>query len=189
MESQNKDKANEIFENVVDFLTQPFPDFKKLTADSADDVLNLMLKQEVSKVSKKLNSVNTELESFREQTAIRLNKTVPDVVARATSNTAMTATSLRASGSLHGHSISLWLEISVPLTRQLCDHLHSLKLSSSPDRITLIDSGPGNTWKVAVTLPRDHIIAVLEVTQDSVTQLAITAVDSATLAVGYDGGP
>ena len=44
----------------------------ELTADSADDVL--MLKQEVSKVSKKLNSVNTKLESFREQTAIRLNK-------------------------------------------------------------------------------------------------------------------
>ncbi|KAK3717923.1 hypothetical protein RRG08_009350 [Elysia crispata] len=77
------------------------------------------------------------------------------------------------------------------------DHLHSLKLSSFPRRLALLDSGPGNTWKVAVTLSRDQRIAILEVTPDSVTQLtsiqtpddcwAITAVDTATLAVGYLG--
>ena len=33
-----------------------------------------MFKQEVSKVSKKLDSVNTKFESFRAQTAIRLKK-------------------------------------------------------------------------------------------------------------------
>ncbi|KAK3785311.1 hypothetical protein RRG08_047341, partial [Elysia crispata] len=50
-------------------------------------------------------------------------------------------------------------------------HLHSQKLSSEPRRLALIDSGPGNTWKVAVTLPWDQRIAILEVTPDSVTQL------------------
>ncbi|KAK3775813.1 hypothetical protein RRG08_002359 [Elysia crispata] len=75
------------------------------------------------------------------------------------------------------------------------DHLHSLKLCSYPRRLAFIDSGPGNTWKVAVTLPSDQIIAILEVTPDSVALLtsiqksgwcwALTAVDSATLAVGY----
>ena len=43
-----------------------------MKADPVDDVL--MFKQEVSKVSKKLDSVNTKFESFRAQTAIRLKK-------------------------------------------------------------------------------------------------------------------
>ncbi|KAK3708349.1 hypothetical protein RRG08_016716 [Elysia crispata] len=112
-------RANENFERAafVDFLTQPFPDVQNMKADPVDDVL--MFKQEVSKVSKKLDSVNTKFESFRAQTAIRLKKintrldetnehfkslkklqkifkskieTVPGVLARTTSNTAMTAT-------------------------------------------------------------------------------------------------
>ncbi|KAK3775809.1 hypothetical protein RRG08_002355 [Elysia crispata] len=77
---------------------------------------------------------------------------------------------------------------SVRLFNEQGDYLQILKLSSPPYRLALIESGPGNTWKVAVTLPWDQAIAILEVTPDSVTQLAITAVDSATLAVGYDGG-
>ncbi|KAK3775811.1 hypothetical protein RRG08_002357 [Elysia crispata] len=117
MQSQNKDRANENFETAVDFLTQPFPDVQNLRANPVDDVL--ILKQEVSKVSKKLDSVKTKFESFQAQTAIRLNKiytrldetnehvgslkklqkifkskieTVASVVAITTSHTAMTAT-------------------------------------------------------------------------------------------------
>ncbi|KAK3800901.1 hypothetical protein RRG08_051136 [Elysia crispata] len=289
MQSQNKDKANENFETAVDFLTQPFPDVQNMKADPVDDVL--MFKQEVSKVSKKLDSVNTKFESFRAQTAIRLKKintrldetnehlkslkklqkifkskieTVPSVLARTTSNTAMTATfpspgatpkvtvptlaptvlaspevtpteaatpstpfpgvtsasgphrslcerrnfSVESRGERFAPDIEDVLLLSetllvmtdsrnksVKLYTEQGGHLHSLKLSSDPRRLALIDSGPGNTWKVAVTLPMDQRIAILEVTPDFVTQLtsiqtscqcwAITAVDTATLAVGY----
>ncbi|KAK3757015.1 hypothetical protein RRG08_061628 [Elysia crispata] len=373
MQSQNKDRANENFETAVDFLTQPFPDVQNLMSKPVDNLL--MLKQKMSKVSKKLDSVNTNFESFRAQTAIRLNKTntrlnetnehvgslkklqkifkskietVPGVVAISTSNTAMAVTSpshgatpkvqdhpapyVRGETSMSrvlvkvGHPLSRtfyscqknycsWLiattnqsnfslirgQITRAATRwwgpwgilrdkllgpqpaggvpgvslgdkllgpqpaggvpgvslgdklpgpQLTggvlgvsfgdkllgpqpaggvpgvslgdkllgpqpaggvpgaatrgfytagDHLYSLKLSSFPRRLALIDSGLGNIWKVGVTLPMEWRIAILEVTPDSVTQMtsiqtygdcwAITAVDTGTLAVGYDGVP
>ncbi|KAK3748129.1 hypothetical protein RRG08_030562 [Elysia crispata] len=293
MQSQSKEGANENFETAVDFLTQPFPDVLNMRANPVDDVL--MLKQEISKVSKKLHTVNTKFESFRAQTAIRLNKintgldntnehlkslkklqkifrskieTVPGVVSRTTSNTAMTATSpspgatpkvtvptlapavlaspevtptaaatqstpypgaTSASGPPRSLSERRYFSVkspgehstpdiqdvlllsnklllladsnnkSVKLYTEQGDHLHSLKLSSGPYRLALIDSGRGNTWKVAVTLLSDWRIGILEVTPDSVTQLtsiqtpgqcwAITAVDTATLAVGYSGHP
>ncbi|KAK3795539.1 hypothetical protein RRG08_016314 [Elysia crispata] len=84
---------------------------------------------------------------------------------------------------------------SVKLFTMQGDHLDSESLRGRPVRLAVIVSGPGNIWKVAVTFLMDQRIDILEVTPESVTKLtsvqtscksyAVTAVDTATLAVGY----
>ncbi|KAK3729924.1 hypothetical protein RRG08_051895 [Elysia crispata] len=77
------------------------------------------------------------------------------------------------------------------------EHLHSLELSACPHRLAVIDSGPANTWNVAVTFLIDQRIAILKVTPKFVVQLisiqttrkyhAITEADGTPLAVGCHG--
>ncbi|KAK3765307.1 hypothetical protein RRG08_027313 [Elysia crispata] len=84
---------------------------------------------------------------------------------------------------------------SVKLFNLQGDHLNSLQFSINPHRLAVIDSGPGNTWKVALTFLGDNRIDILEVTPKSFKNLnsipwneqcySITAVTSSILALGY----
>ncbi|KAK3793232.1 hypothetical protein RRG08_049944 [Elysia crispata] len=181
MQSQNKDRANEIFETAIDFLTQPFPDVQNMRANpstpnwGATSVLGSLLGSPRSICER----TNFHAKDFDES----WTPGIEDVL--------LVSEKLMLQSVYSNNSVKLFTEQD--------DHLHSLEVNGSPLRLALIDSGPGNTWKVAVTLPSDRRIALLEVTPDSVTQLtsiqtsglcyAITAVDTATLAVGYHDHP